>query len=87
MKYRVHITRTADGVTRICPQPYDWSKGDHDDSSWWADGNMSCDCNRELEFARSADEDEPDVSCSDGRFKIYIIELEDGTIIKGPDAE
>lgn len=87
MSYTVVIKRASDGVERRCLQPFDYEKDGHDDWSWWAYGNMSCDCNRELEFARAANEDEPDVTCSDGRFLVTRFELPDGRIIDGPDHE
>ncbi len=87
MSYVVVIKRVSDSTERRCPQSFEWETDGSDDWSWWADGDMSCDCNRELEFARAAHEDEPDVQCSEGRFLVTKIELPDGRVIAGPDAE
>ena len=84
MPYTVVIRRVVDGVERECLQPYEW-EGEDGDWSWWAVGNMSCDCDRELEFARAAGEPQPDVQCSEGRFHVLRFILSDGRIIQGPD--
>lgn len=85
MQYSVIIRRVQDGLERECPQRAEWD-GEDGDWSWWAEGNMSCDCNRELEFARAASEPEPDVQCSDGRFLVLAFKFPDGRVIQGPDA-
>lgn len=69
-KYSVVLCDGQTGERRVCGQ------GDilWDDSSpfWWTDGNMGCDCNRELEFSRGKPVD--DFSpCGDTRYTIESI--------------
>ncbi len=79
-KYVVGIRQNETGEVRFCPQGTEWN-----DASlwWWASGNMSCDCNRELEFRR---EEEgftfEDAKCSDGRFTVVGIWFPDGSGIR-----
>lgn len=48
-----HITDTLTGETRQCPTPHRWN----DAAEFvWTEGNRSCDCARELEFLRAADD-------------------------------
>lgn len=66
--YIVYIRKNETGEIRQCLQNIEWE--DHS-LFWWTEGNMGCDCNRELEFERrseNADDIEP--YCSDGRFTV-----------------
>lgn len=83
--YAVVIRRNSDGLTRVCPQQHDWDGADGD-WFWWSEGNMSCDCNRALEFARAGGEPEPEVMCGDVLFDVLRFELPNGEVITGPDA-
>lgn len=55
---------------------------------WWALGNYSCDCNREIEFlrAKGLDPDPDSAECHhddfpDGRFEVVRIAAEDGSVL------
>jgi len=39
----------------------------------WQEGNMSCDCNRELKFRRLRGEPDGERPCSEGRYAVMII--------------
>ncbi len=74
MGITVELTRLADGVVREYPMDIKFNE------YIWADGNFSCDCNRELFFLRAADEDEPDeTDCGDERFAVRI--YSDGELV------
>ena len=73
----VTLTRVADGVARTFQRDEDLSTLDYA----WHDGNYSCDCNRELFFARAADEPEPEINCSDGRFRARIVRVDTGAVV------
>ena len=83
MEYSAVIQRVADGVVRVCPQFSPWGDAD---AIWWENGNMSCDCNREIQFARAAGENNPSVMCGDGRFRVLEFRFADGRVLDGPDA-
>ena len=84
MTYSVVLECVATGEQRVCPQsPLVWTDADF---GWWDVGNMSCDCNRELEFRRAGGDSSIDVQCSDGRFRAVRFILADGTELDGPDA-
>ena len=78
VKYLIKNNKT--GAERIKSCDLDWFEGDEGNSLfWWTEGNMGCDCNRALAFARAADEDEPkNPSCGDTGFSIPWLELSDG---------
>jgi hypothetical protein len=44
------------------------------DESWWAEGDYSCDCNREILFLRTAGEAVilTKLRCSDGRYSVNL---------------
>ena len=77
--YSVAYRKNDTGETRIRKYPH--SEYDVDHTIWWlTEGNFGCDCNRELEWRRANGED-PDwgeVYCSDGRFSIPYIILDNG---------
>ena len=85
MKYAVDIRKNATGEVRRRYMDLDWDNS----LFWWAEGNMSCDCNRELEWVRAAGPgpaDDPhwnqlETECSEGRFTVIRAVLDDGTII------
>lgn len=39
----------------------------------WAEGNYSCDCNRELFFARAAGHEAETTECTDWRFSVNLL--------------
>ena len=39
---------------------------------YWEEGNMQCDCNRELHFGYAVGEPYREVKCSDGRFSLNV---------------
>ncbi len=93
MKYSVDIRNNATGEVRTCSQrDLAWN-----DSSvfWWTEGNMSCDCNRELEFVRAGGpgpDDDPrwndlDTECGFERFTVIRAILEDGTVVPIDDTQ
>lgn len=82
--YKVAIRNNATGEVAIAEIGLDWkfpSEEDSGDIFWWTEGNMGCDCNRELEWRRAKDEEIPDdfdYECGDGRFSVLYAELPDG---------
>jgi hypothetical protein len=65
MSYRVLLRRTADGLERWT-KPYDFEFSAY----WWDEGNFGCDCNREWEFQRAADEEiTPEPECGNSRYE------------------
>jgi hypothetical protein len=79
---RVFIRRNADGAeVEDMPnwKPHYMTR----DVYWWTEGNMSCDCNRHLEFERAhgRDLDAGDVECGHGLYSVRL-ELDDGTVVE-----
>ncbi len=79
---RVFVIRNEDGaVVEDVPSwmPH-YTTGD---VFWWTEGNMSCDCNRHLEFERGQgrEPDAEDVECGHGRYSVRL-EPEDGTVVE-----
>lgn len=69
MPYKVKIIRTEDNKESFMNYDYEW-----DSDYWWSEGNMSCDCNRYLEFERGL-RNNPNVKkviCSKIKYKIEI---------------
>ena len=90
MGYKVAIRKNETGEVHMYHIDTEWEHGDgYTDFFWWADGNFSCDCNREMSFERAAFTPEElaargflndyDAECSGGRFTVLYAELEDGT--------
>lgn len=81
MSYTVRIKNNATGEIRASRQ-IDLPWEEHSDF-WWLEGDMGCDCNRELEFRRAGGEniDVGDTECSDGRFRVIDATLDDGRVI------
>ena len=72
MAYTVHIKEVATGTVRACHMDLEWEDGSE---YWWSEGNMSCDCNRALEFDRAGGTPdkvawEKDRPCGDGAYVI-----------------
>jgi hypothetical protein len=77
VKYAVHIRNNATGEVREYRDNLDW----HGSSLyWWSEGNMSCDCNRHNIFREAGGESATDENCSDGRYTVVRITLDDGTV-------
>lgn len=72
--YEVEFREVATGeAVRVTFNP-PWSEGSE---SHWTEGNMSCDCNRAMEFWRAHHPDatldeEPEFPCGDGKYKVTI---------------
>lgn len=72
--YSVLLRRNADGKTRWCYYPYEYS------AFIWEDGNWSCDCNRELDFYRAQNEPPPEhipanICIGEGRYDVVELVL------------
>jgi hypothetical protein len=56
---------------------------------WWEDGNMSCDCNREMVWFRCLDKrsnfNHIDIPCSEHLYSVLDAKLDNGIIIKIDD--
>ena len=68
--FRVYIRDNNTREIRVYQENHDW-----DDSYifQWAEGNYSCDCNRELFFGRACGEERwGKTECGQGRFSISI---------------
>jgi hypothetical protein len=85
-EYWVTIFRTSDGVEIEHHSTTPWH---HATIFWWAEGNGSCDCNRELCFERAQGR-EPGVqtgtTCGDSRYEITQFRFPDGVILSWRDA-
>jgi hypothetical protein len=69
---QVEIRRNSDGEVRLYSDEY-WSGNPY----VWADGNYSCDCNRELFFEQVAGNDAWEtLECTDGRFSVRVTDNE-----------
>jgi hypothetical protein len=76
-KYVVGIRHNESGEVRFCPQTLEWNENS---LYWWSTGNMSCDCNRHLEFHGRTDECyEDDVPCGETRYTLVGIWFPDGS--------
>lgn len=68
----VVIVRNSDGaqvVQRPSWKPcYTWA-----DEFWWTEGNMGCDCNRRLCFARAAGEPDCEMTCGHTEFSVILM--------------
>lgn len=79
--YKVSIRKNQTGEIRMCEQPYEFNDASE---FWWTEGNMSCDCNRHLEFERAGGFD-PGIDsrrCSENLYSALYALLPDGTKIK-----
>lgn len=90
MSYKIAIRNNETNEIQIASYEFEWYKSEeHNDFFWWKDGNMGCDCNRELEWIRAAGPgpaDDPfnngiETECGDSRFSVLYADLPDGTRI------
>ena len=83
-KYVAGILCNESGEVRFCAQQTEWIEDDHCSLGWWSTGNMSCDCNRELQFRQSIGEDPEldDVKCGDERYTLVGIWFPDGSDLR-----
>jgi hypothetical protein len=79
-KYAVGIRENATGDVRFCPETMEWPET----GLWWySQGNMGCDCNRELDFRRQTEPDfDEDTECGHTRYTIVGIWFPDGGAIR-----
>lgn len=71
----VTIRRNEDGAVATMTMPMPFNEYD------WAEGNYSCDCNRELFFCRACGKwDRDDPPCSDGRYSVRVACQETGAV-------
>lgn len=83
MSYTVRIKNNATGEIRSSRQ-FDIPWEEHSDFMW-LEGNMGCDCNRDMEWRRAGGEVIEDImafECSDGRFRVIDATLSDGRVVK-----
>jgi len=66
MNLKLEMKRVSDGmIATDVWKDWEWN------TYWWAEGNASCDCNRELFFYRALELAEPEETrCSDGRYLV-----------------
>ena len=77
MRLRVEIKRKADGAVAT----YVWENWMYN-TFWWAEGNASCDCNREAFFAEARGEDVPDdTECGRGRFVVRLTDFDTNEVL------
>jgi hypothetical protein len=87
------LDRTTGEIRDIVYKDWEWSKGDHDDWFLWDSGNWSCDCNRELDWARDKGEeipeDPPGPTYCKGSFRFFVLEIRtpDGKVVYGPEPQ
>lgn len=87
MSYSVFIRCNATGEVRESKQELDWGESTE---FWWTDGNMGCDCNRELEFVRAGGPgpshdphwNDLQTECGDSRYSALYAILPDGTRVQ-----
>lgn len=67
----VFIKQVSTGEVRAINTAFIWDRNDDDEgypsTYWWAEGNGSCDCNREMYFNSSAD-----AECGDSRYLVQL---------------
>lgn len=69
--YFVDIRRNADKTVRRYPMTaLSWDEGS---GFWWSDGNMSCDCNRKLYFARAVGEEAENPLCGETAYSVRCL--------------
>lgn len=82
MGYTVRIRHNGTQEVRSRHYDFEWNE------YWWTEGNMSCDCNLQMEFARAGGEKvdmDEGIPCSEGRFTALDAVLDNGeTIIIAP---
>lgn len=88
--YQVEIIDTQTGEMRLYTSGVDWNDENGGSQFWWAEGNMSCDCNRGMCFERAGGvpkEELTDWPCFfkrgvKNRFKVPAVILADGRRIQ-----
>jgi len=61
----------------------DLAESNDPDSFYWSDGNMACDCCRQLSFIRYGGEQyagELDPECGDSRYQLNLKRISDGKV-------
>lgn len=83
VSYVVRLKRVSDSKEVDVVVNLPWSESS---MYWWTDGNMGCDCNRELEFehALGRELDLDDVWCGEERFALVSITV-DGKEVELPE--
>jgi hypothetical protein len=83
----VHITNVETGEIAIYPMDCDYMnvRSDGTQEFWkfnWEEGNFACDCNRKLFFHNALDLDlnEEEITCSEGKYRVKIYDL-DGQLL------
>jgi hypothetical protein len=80
------VTRRSDGVQRTYRM--DDVYGHSSTAYWFREGNMACDCNRAMQFARAGDEPEPeDPPCGSDKFHVGRVVDEHGVCWYEGDSE
>jgi hypothetical protein len=78
MSYTVTMRRNLDNLVRKITYPYEYS------DFLWTSGNWSCDCNRERDFFRAADDTLPErtdnLCLGHGKYTVLEIETDDGSV-------
>lgn len=74
---KLEIRRNVDGETVVDV----WQHWEYN-TYWWSDGSASCDCNRQLFFARASQRDEPaHPKCGEGGFSVRLSNAATGQIL------
>jgi len=78
--YKVKIRNNNTKEVRTAHMKLEW----HEASLfWWQEGNMSCDCNRQMEFERAGGEAvDDDSQCGNDRYTVVDATFKDGTVTK-----
>jgi hypothetical protein len=84
MKYQVLIINNETKEERLTKyNSLEWNIGSE---FWWTEGNMSCDCNRMIQFKIAGNEDVTEEDkmgdCSEGKFSVPYAILENGEKIE-----
>lgn len=87
MSYKITIRNNETGEI-VETDAYDFEFSEF----WWLEGNMSCNCNRHLEWLRSVPGPRPEgdqhlnhvetMDCGDGAFSVLRATMDDGTVIE-----
>lgn len=78
MAYSVLFTEVCTGNQSVVLYEYDWES-----DFWWSEGNMSCDCNRCLEFLRGQGIEDEKINeleprCGQGNYSVEIFDCTNG---------
>lgn len=77
IELKIEIRRNKDGVIATDVWP-NWKYNEY----WWAEGNASCDCNRELFFLSAIHEPEPEtLKCSHGGYSVRLSNAGTGAVL------